>query len=107
MDNVCATVYLVDDDKRVVRTPERLRTVPQSRVVVLRPEDWAAWVYLTKSETELLRPLPEGSLTIETVRAVAEAIREPGRVRGDPRVEVGRTGGRCVGHLPAVGPALE
>ena len=39
------------------------------QVVVLRPENWAAWLYLTKSETELLRPLPEGSLTVETVRA--------------------------------------
>ena len=39
------------------------------QVVVLRPENWAAWIYLTKSETELLLPLPEGSLTVETVRA--------------------------------------
>jgi putative SOS response-associated peptidase YedK len=39
------------------------------QVVVLRPENWAAWLYLTKSETELLQPLPEGSLIVETVRA--------------------------------------
>ena len=39
------------------------------QVVVLRPENWAAWIYLTKSETELLRPLPGGSLIVETVRA--------------------------------------
>ena len=39
------------------------------QVVVLRAENWAAWLYLTKSEIELLRPLPEGSLTVETVRA--------------------------------------
>jgi len=32
------------------------------QVVVLRPEDWAAWIYLTKAESELLRPLPDGSL---------------------------------------------
>jgi putative SOS response-associated peptidase YedK len=38
------------------------------QVVVLRPEDWAAWIYLTKPEKELLRPLPEGSLRVETVR---------------------------------------
>jgi putative SOS response-associated peptidase YedK len=38
------------------------------QVVVLRPEDWAAWIYLTKPENELLRPLPEGSLHVETVR---------------------------------------
>lgn len=38
------------------------------QVVVLRPENWAAWIYLTMSETELLRPLSEGSLRVETVR---------------------------------------
>jgi putative SOS response-associated peptidase YedK len=38
------------------------------QVVVLRSEDWAAWIYLTKAETELLRPLPEGSLEATTVR---------------------------------------
>lgn len=41
------------------------------QVVVLRPEDWAAWLFLTKPEAELLRPLPAGSLTAETVRAGA------------------------------------
>jgi putative SOS response-associated peptidase YedK len=39
------------------------------QVVVLRPENWAAWIYLTKPEAELLRPLWGGSLTVETVRA--------------------------------------
>jgi putative SOS response-associated peptidase YedK len=38
------------------------------QVVVLPPEDWAAWIYLTKPENELLRPLPEGSLDVKTVR---------------------------------------
>jgi putative SOS response-associated peptidase YedK len=38
------------------------------QVVVLRPEDWGAWIYLTKSEQDLLHPLPEGSLSVETVR---------------------------------------
>ena len=38
------------------------------QVAVLRPEDWAAWLYLTKPEAELLRPLPEGSLDVKTVR---------------------------------------
>lgn len=38
------------------------------QVVVLRPEDWAAWLYLTRPEEELLRPLPAGSLEVETVR---------------------------------------
>jgi putative SOS response-associated peptidase YedK len=38
------------------------------QVVVLPPEDWAAWIYLTKPEKDLLRPLPEGSLDVRTVR---------------------------------------
>jgi putative SOS response-associated peptidase YedK len=38
------------------------------QVVALRPTDWAAWIYLTRPETELLRPLPAGSLKAETVR---------------------------------------
>lgn len=42
------------------------------QVVVLRPENWAAWINLTSSEAELLQPLPEGSLTVETVRAGAD-----------------------------------
>jgi putative SOS response-associated peptidase YedK len=38
------------------------------QVVVLRPEDWAAWIHLTKTEAELLRPLPEGALEATTIR---------------------------------------
>lgn len=38
------------------------------QVVVLQPADWAAWIHLTKPEAELLRPLPRGSLAVETVR---------------------------------------
>ena len=38
------------------------------QVAVLRPEDWPAWLYLTKPEPESLRPLPEGSLEVEMVR---------------------------------------
>lgn len=38
------------------------------QVVVLRPDDWSAWIALTKPESELLRPLPAQSLTAETVR---------------------------------------
>lgn len=41
------------------------------QVVVLRPEDWAAWLFLTRPEDELLRPLPAGSLVVETVRGEA------------------------------------
>jgi hypothetical protein len=38
------------------------------QVVVLRPDAWAAWIYLTRPEAELLQPLPPGSLKVETVR---------------------------------------
>lgn len=38
------------------------------QIVVLRPEDWTAWLDLAKPEAELLRPLPQGALTVETVR---------------------------------------
>ena len=38
------------------------------QVVVLPPELWADWLYLTKPEVELLQPLPAGSLKAETVR---------------------------------------
>ncbi len=38
------------------------------QVVVLMPEDWGHWIYLTKPQAELLRPLPEGALEAETVR---------------------------------------
>ena len=35
---------------------------------MLQPQDWAPWIHLTKPEAELLRPLPAGSLDVETVR---------------------------------------
>jgi putative SOS response-associated peptidase YedK len=38
------------------------------QVVVLPPEDWSAWIHLTKTEAELLRPLPLGSLDVAKVR---------------------------------------
>ena len=39
------------------------------QVVVLRPEDWAAWIYLTKPERELLRPSAGGTLDVTLARA--------------------------------------
>jgi putative SOS response-associated peptidase YedK len=42
------------------------------QVAVLRPEDWVAWIYLTRPEMELLQPLPAGSLNAETVRASSD-----------------------------------
>lgn len=38
------------------------------QVVVLPPERWAAWIYLTCPESELLKPLPAGVLLVEKVR---------------------------------------
>ena len=38
------------------------------QIVVLRPESWMDWLYLSKPEETLLMPLPEGSLSVETVR---------------------------------------
>lgn len=38
------------------------------QVCVLKPEDWAAWLFLTRPEEELLRPLPAGTLVVEVVR---------------------------------------
>lgn len=47
---------------------EEVKPYHNRQVVVLRPEDWASWLYLTTPEAELLRPLPKGSLHVETVR---------------------------------------
>jgi len=38
------------------------------QVCVLKPEDWAAWLFLTRPEAELLAPLPAGTLVVEVVR---------------------------------------
>lgn len=38
------------------------------QVCVLRPEDWGHWLFLTRPEAELLRPLPAGTLDVVTVR---------------------------------------
>ncbi len=38
------------------------------QVVVLRPEEWLAWLWLRRAEAELLRPLGGGSLAVEMVR---------------------------------------
>jgi len=42
------------------------------QIVVLPPEEWASWIYLTKPEAELLRPLAVGSLQVDTVRAASD-----------------------------------
>ncbi len=42
------------------------------QVAVLHPKDWASWIDLTKPEAELLKPLPGGSLAVETVRPASD-----------------------------------
>jgi putative SOS response-associated peptidase YedK len=38
------------------------------QVCVLAPADWAHWLFLTRPEAELLKPLPAGTLEVTTVR---------------------------------------
>jgi putative SOS response-associated peptidase YedK len=38
------------------------------QMVVLDRPDWLAWLDLIRPESELLRPLPAGSLAVEQVR---------------------------------------
>jgi putative SOS response-associated peptidase YedK len=42
------------------------------QLAVLRPTDWTAWIELTAPEAELLKPLPAGSLAVETVRPASD-----------------------------------
>jgi putative SOS response-associated peptidase YedK len=42
------------------------------QVAVLHPKDWRAWIELTMPEAELLKPLPEGGLAVETVRQASD-----------------------------------
>ncbi len=39
------------------------------QIVVVPPEDWWAWLVMTRPESELLRALPAGSLKVEEARA--------------------------------------
>ena len=39
------------------------------QMVILNRDDWAPWLDLTRSEAELLKPLPAGSLTVVQVRS--------------------------------------
>jgi putative SOS response-associated peptidase YedK len=45
-----------------------IRPYHDRQVVVLQPPDWSHWLHLTRAETDLLKPLPAGSLSVETVR---------------------------------------
>lgn len=42
------------------------------QVVVLEPNDWAAWLWLRKPESELLRPAIAGTVAVEMVRKGTE-----------------------------------
>ena len=42
------------------------------QVCVLRPDQWGAWLYLSRPEAELLKSLPAGSLVVDTVRKGAK-----------------------------------
>ena len=39
------------------------------QIVVLAPEQWSDWIYLSRPEREVLAPLPAGSLRVEQIRA--------------------------------------
>lgn len=45
-----------------------VRPYHDRQVAVLHPQDWMAWLDLSRPEAELLRPLPAGSLDVGTVR---------------------------------------
>ena len=42
------------------------------QVVVQKPQEWEAWLDLSKPESELLRPLEAGSLEVEQLRPPAD-----------------------------------
>lgn len=48
-----------------------VKPIHDRQMAVLRPEDWRAWLELSRPEPDLLKPLPAGSLTVETVRGEA------------------------------------
>ena len=48
-----------------------VKPIHDRQMAVLKPDDWRAWLDLTRPEAELLRPLPAGSLSVEMVRPEA------------------------------------
>jgi len=58
------------------------------QVVLLRPENWMAWLALSKPEAELLRPLPASALSVETVRQGSGRVVLCLRGRAAPPVSV-------------------
>jgi putative SOS response-associated peptidase YedK len=53
------------------------------QIVVLAPQDWASWLYADAPEAELLRPLPEGSLTVTLARPGKEPPETTLRLRAE------------------------
>jgi hypothetical protein len=51
-----------------MRQPRSWRRNARPIMVILERADWPAWLDLTRPDTELLHPLPAGSLTVEQVR---------------------------------------
>ncbi|MDC9826182.1 SOS response-associated peptidase [Devosia sp. ZB163] len=45
-----------------------IEPVHDRQVCVLRPDQWADWLFLQRPEAELLTPLPAGTLIVEIVR---------------------------------------
>jgi putative SOS response-associated peptidase YedK len=45
--------------------------VHNRQIAVLEPSDWATWLLLSKPESDLLKPLPSGTLSVQTVRSAA------------------------------------
>lgn len=41
------------------------------QVAVLQPPEWSAWLRLSRPEAELLKPLPAGTLEVETLAATS------------------------------------
>lgn len=42
------------------------------QIAVLRPVEWADWLYLTRQDADLIRPLPARTLQVQLARAGAE-----------------------------------
>ncbi len=49
-----------------------IRPFHDRQIAVLRPAEWAEWLYLTKPEADLIRPLPHGSLKVGLARIGTE-----------------------------------
>jgi putative SOS response-associated peptidase YedK len=45
-----------------------VKGIHDRQFVVLRPEQWRHWLDLSRPEADLLRPLPGGSLDLESFR---------------------------------------